>query len=127
MAYKVFIISTEKDADLVFDLARRLEKAGIKVLAKKTLASEAIDNRIRRSLGESDEVFVLLTDKSLNNERVTVLLGAAFGLHKPITAVIVGVREHELPPVVRSIRHLKYADVDDYISELQGHSEKVAA
>ncbi len=127
MTYKVFIISTQKDADLVLELARRLEKAGIKVLARKALASEAIDNRIRRSLGESNEVFVLLTDKSLNNERVTVLLGAAFGLHKPITPILVGVREHELPSMVRGMRHLKYAEVDDYISELRSRSEKVAA
>jgi hypothetical protein len=125
MTDKVFIISTQKDADLALELTRRLEKAGIKVLSKKFHGSDAIDNRIRRSLHQSEEVLVLLTDKALNNERITVLLGAAFGVHKPITAILVGVREHELPFRVHGMRHLKYAEVDEYISELQSRSEKV--
>jgi len=125
MAYKVFIISTQQDADLAIELTRRLEKMGTKVTSKKTYASEAINSQIRRSLDESDEVFVLLTEKSLDSERVTVLVGAAVGLHKPITAILVGVRENQLPLMVHGMRYLKYVEVDDYISELQSRSEKV--
>lgn len=54
-------------------------------------------------------------------------MGAAFGLHKPITAVLMGVREHEIPLMVQGMRRLKYADVDDYIAALQSRSERVFA
>ena len=127
MRYKIFIISTPKDADLTFELTRRLEKAGIKVLSKKFHGSDAIDNRIRRGLHQSEEVLVLLTENALNNERLTVLVGAAFGVHKPITAILVGVREHDNPFRVYGMRHLKYTEVDDYISELHNRPEGVLA
>ncbi|MCI0690458.1 toll/interleukin-1 receptor domain-containing protein [candidate division KSB1 bacterium] len=126
MTYKIFISAAQKDADLVMDLTRRLKKAGYKVLSKEFQPDEAIDRRIRQSLSESDEVLILVTDKSLNNPWVTPILGAAFGLHKPITAILVGVHEHEFPLMVQGMRHLKYAEVDDYISELQSRSVKVA-
>jgi len=125
MAYKVFVIATPKDGDLAVELTRRLEKAGIEVLSKKLHANGAIDNRLRKKLSASDEVFILLTDDSLNNERVAVLLGAALGLHKRITAILVGVREQELPSIIRGMRRLNYLDVVEYISELQSRSEKV--
>jgi hypothetical protein len=125
MAYKVFVIATPKDGDLAVELTRRLEKAGIEVLSKRFHANGAIDDRHRKKLGASDEVFILLTDDSLNNERVTVLLGAALGLHKRVTAILVGVREQELPSIIRGIRRLNYLDVVEYISELQSRSEKI--
>lgn len=88
---------------------------------------EAIDRRVRDSLSKSHEVFVLLTEHSLNNSWIVPTLGAAFGLHKPITAVLMGVREHEIPLMVQGMRRLKYADVDDYIAALQSRSERVFA
>ena len=127
MANKVFIISTPKDEDLTFELTQRLEKAGIKVLSKKFHGSDIIDDRIRRSLNQSEEVLVLLTANAVNDERLTVLLGAAFGVYKPLTAILVGVREQENPFRVYGMRHLKYAEVDDYISELRNRSEGVFA
>jgi hypothetical protein len=125
MIYKIFIGAASKDNDLVVDLAHRLKRAGYKVLAKKIQSEKDLDNRVRDSLGESNEVFILLTDHSLNSSWVTIILGAAYGLHKPITGILVGVREHELPVTVHGMRHIKYPEFDDYISELQNRSEKV--
>jgi hypothetical protein len=127
MAQKIFIAAASRDGDLVMDLARRFKKAGCKVLTKEFLPDEALDRRVRNSLSGSDEVFVLLTEHSLNGRWVIPILGAAFGLHKPITTVLIGVREHEFPLMVQGMRRLKYAEVDDYISELQSRSEKVFA
>jgi hypothetical protein len=115
MTYKIFICAAQKDADLVLDLTRRLQKAGHKVLSKQFQLDEALDRRVRRSLSESDELFILLTDKSLNAPWVIPIAGAAFGLHKPITAVLVGVSEQDIPLMVHGMRYLKYAEVDDYI------------
>jgi hypothetical protein len=127
MIYKIFIGTASKDNDLAMDLARKLKRAGYKVLAKKFQSEKDIDNRVRDSLGKSNEVFILLTENSLNKSWVPIILGAAFGVHKPITAILVGVREHENPLKIYGMRHLKYAEVDDYISELQNRSEKVFA
>jgi len=127
MATKVFIISTPEDEDLTFELTQRLEKAGIKVLSKKFHGSDVIDDRIRRGLNQSEEVLVLLTNNAVNDERLTILLGAAFGARKPITAILVGVREQENPFRVYGMRHLKYAEVNNYISVLTRRSERVFA
>jgi len=125
MAQKIFIGAASRDDDLVMDLDRRFKKAGYKVLAKEFLPDAALDRRVRNSLSESHEVFVLVTEHSLNNPWVVPILGAAFGLHKPITTVLMGVREHEFPLMVQGMRRLKYAEVDDYIDELSSRSEKV--
>jgi hypothetical protein len=125
MIYKIFIGAASKDNDLVVDLARRLKRAGYKVLAKKFQSEKDLDNRVRDSLGESNEMFILLTDHSLNSSWVTIILGAAFGVHKPITAILVGVREPDLPFRVHGMRYIKYPDFDGYISELQSQAEKV--
>jgi len=121
MSYKVFISASSKDNDLAQDLVHRLEKAGVKVSWFKLRVSAgenaAID--VNRGLREADEVIVLLTDHSIHSPRVIFEMGAASGLHKRVTPIVVGVEAEELPPMVRQRQYVRYADLHDYIADLE--------
>lgn len=120
MSYKIFISATYKDLDLARDLARRLEGAGVEVfeVGKSVAAGEAFGTKITRALQESDEIIVIFTANSIDNPNLIYELGAAFGLHKRVTPVVVGVQTTELPPMIQDLPYVKYSDVEDYIAKL---------
>ena len=111
MAYKVLISSTLKDLDLARDLAHRLESAGIKVSVERAAVSgAAIPIKITRELSRADEVFVILTEESLNSSKLMFEIGAASSLRKRITPVVVGL-ESGVPSLIRNLEYIKYADL----------------
>jgi len=118
MAYKVFISSTLKDIDLARDLAHRLESAGIKVNSGKPVA-ESISSKINRELSRADEVFVILTNESINNSHVMFEIGAASSLRKRITPVVVGLKPSSVPSLIRNLKYINYADLEGYIADLE--------
>jgi hypothetical protein len=119
MAYKVFISSTYKDIDLVRDLTRRLEEAGISAYsADKVVPGEKIDAAISRDLSNADEVVVILTDHSVNSPNLMFEIGAASSLRKRVTPVLVGLEKNDLPFVIERMKYIKYPDLPKYISEL---------
>jgi hypothetical protein len=121
MAYKVFISSTLKDVDLARDLAHRLESAGIKVnsVDQAAVSGEALPSRITRELSHADEVFVILTDESVNSSNLMFEIGAASSLRKRITPVIVGLEPRKVPSLIRNLKSVKYADLERYIVDLE--------
>ncbi|MBI3915191.1 MAG: toll/interleukin-1 receptor domain-containing protein [Chloroflexi bacterium] len=125
MAYKVFISALSQDKDLANDLAQRLKLTGVSVfLAEAPIhAGENIASKIDESLRESDEVIVLLSGSSINNSAVMFELGAAVGLHKKITPVIVGISEQELPSFVRAFPYIRYPDVESHFAKLGSQQE----
>ena len=121
MAYKVFISATHKDMDLARDLAHRLEEAGVKVFSveQTVVPGEQIVTKVNRGLRQADEVIVILTDSSINSPGVISEMGAAFGLHKRVTPVVVGIEPEDLPSLVKQMQYIRYADLYDYIAELK--------
>jgi hypothetical protein len=121
MAYKVFISSTLKDVDLARDLAHRLESAGIKVnsVDQAAVSGEALPSRITRELSHADEVFVILTDESVNSSNLMFEIGAASSLRKRITPVIVGIEPRKVPSLIRNLKYIKYPDLERYIVDLE--------
>ena len=119
MAYKVFVSSTVKDSDLARDLAQRLESAGLKVNSIEKVASgEPIPIRITRELRHADEVFVILTDESVNSSKLMFEIGAASSLRKRITPVVVGIEPGRVPSLIRQLKYIKYPDLERYIADL---------
>jgi len=126
MAYKVFISSTQRDIDVARDLARRLEDAGIKVFAVETsVPEESATASITRSLRDADEVIAILTDNSVNSQKVIYEMGAASGLHKRVTPLVVNVEESEIPPFVKN--YVRFAELPAYISELSKRATELKA
>ncbi|MBI3536714.1 MAG: toll/interleukin-1 receptor domain-containing protein [Chloroflexi bacterium] len=128
MAYKVFISSLSEDKDLANDLARRLKQAGAVVfLAEASIrAGENIAIKINEGLRESDEVIVLFSASSIDSPWVLSEMGAAFGLHKKVTPVIVGINENELPPLVKKLSYIRYPDVENHFAKLGSKQEHPA-
>jgi hypothetical protein len=120
VSYKVFISSTSKDIDLAQDLARRLKTAGIDVNALETAtARETISSKINRDLSQADEVFVILTDESVNNSNLMFELGVASSLRKRVTPIIVGLKPGNVPSLIKSLSYIKYPDLERYIARLE--------
>lgn len=115
MAYKVFVSSTLKDLDLARDLAHRLASAGIKVnsVDKAAVSGAAIPIKITRELRHADEVFVILTDESVNSSSLM------FEIRKRITQVVVGLEPSRVPSLIRNLKYIRYPDLGRYIADLE--------
>ena len=120
MAYKVFISSTLKDLDLARDLAHRLESAGFKVnsVEKGVASGAAVPIKITRELSNADEIFVILTEESVNSSKLMFQSGAASTLRKRITPVVVGIEPNKVPSLIRNLKYIKYPDLERYIADL---------
>ena len=117
MPYKVFISSTQRDIDVARDLARRIEEAGVRVFpVEDTAPGDGKAVSVTRSLREADEVIVILTDNSVNSPWVLYEMGAASGLHKRVTPLVVNVEDSEIPPFVK--KYVRFAELPAYIAEL---------
>jgi len=117
MPYKVFISSTQRDIDVARDLARRIEEAGVRVFPlEETAPGDSVAASVTRSLREADEVIVILTDNSVNSPGVLYEMGAASGLHKRVTPLVVNVEDSEIPPFVK--KYVRFAELPSYIAEL---------
>ena len=117
MAYKVFISSTHRDIEVARDLARRLEEAGVSVFpVDETVPGDSAISWVKRSLKEADEVIVILTDNSVHSPGVIYEMGAASGLHKRVTPLLVNVQDSEIPPFFKT--YVRFAELPAYIAEL---------
>lgn len=117
MPYKVFISSTQRDIDVARDLARRLNDAGVIVFpVDETVPEETAVRWVTRSLKEADEVIVILTDNSVHSPGLIYEMGAASGLHKRVTPLVVNVQDSDIPPFVK--KYVRFAELPSYIAEL---------
>jgi len=116
---KVFIHSSSKDIDIVQDLAHRLEAAGIEV--HWVSGSARSDKEIRitnRALREADEIFVILTKESVDDPNLMAALGAAYSTRRHITAIVVGLQTSQIPSLIKSLKYIKYPDLNRYIADM---------
>jgi hypothetical protein len=125
MSYSVFISSKRKDLDVAQDLAKRLDKAGLKVITpvKSIDDSENFKKRID-SLKKADEVLVLVTVNSVDSKRLTFDMGVATSLEKRLTPIVLGVQSKKLPSIFKEMDYIKYADMDSFISKLKQRAEE---
>lgn len=111
------------------DLAKRLNKSGLKVV-KVVTPSEGVNAReyleamIREALRGVSEVIIILTKHSVNNQWLLFEIGAATSLGKHITPLIQGIEPKELPELIKQMEYVKYADLDKYISKLKRLAEE---
>src|SRR5436305_6501596 len=125
MRYSVFISSTHEDLELARDLERRLKEVKVRVypVEKSATLGKDILLEFKKGVHQADEVFVLLTGRSVENPRVLSEMGASFGLNKRVTPVLVNVVEAELPEFITK-RSVKFAELPAYISKLKTRTEE---
>lgn len=116
MGYKVFIHSSFKDIDIVQDLANRLQLAGIEAhWANESTRSDKTIRATNKALNDADEIFVILTSESVNNPTLMADLGAAFSTRRRVTPIVVGLVASQIPPLIKSLKYIKYPDLSGYI------------
>ncbi len=119
MAYKVFIHSSSKDIDIVRDLANRLELAGIEAhWANESARSDKTIRATNKALMDADENFFILTNESVDNPNLMILLGEDVSLRRRVTPVVVGLETSQVPSLIKSLKYIKYADLNRYIVDL---------
>lgn len=125
MAYKIFIDLKREDKDLGNDLTLRLEAAGVQVLPLDEIDETDFKIKSNSGLRQADEVILLLTPNSVDSKRLVFDMGVVASLEKPITAIVRGVEPKDLPPLINETIYIDYADLDKYISKLQGRTSAV--
>ena len=116
---KVFIHSSSKDIDIVQDLAHRLEAAGVEThWANESARSDKTIRATNKALNDANEIFVLLTSESVDDPNLMVDLGAAFSTRRRVTPVVVGLEASQVPSLIKSLKYIKYPDLNRYIVDL---------
>jgi TIR domain len=121
MAHRIFISASYKDRDLARDLQHRLHQAGFaaKYSELTPLAGSSFEKKFMELLKSADEIIVILSSTSVENLWMMYEIGAASSLRKKITAIVVGLEDKELPPVIKQLPHIRYNEFPDYISKLE--------
>lgn len=127
MAYKVFITSAPKDIDLVRDLAQRLEDVGIEVHSvvdeadgpTATKSNKSTEKALKNALSNSDEIFVILTNESMDDPRLMFFLGLVSSWLTRVTPVVVGLETSKIPSLIKSLKYIRYPDLGRYIANLE--------
>jgi uncharacterized protein YwgA len=109
-----------KDLEVARDLAERLEKVGVHVSLSDAGANVKGNwlLSLEQRIWGSDEVIVLLTRNSVNNQSLMLEMGAALGMHKRVTAVSVGVPQTTMTES-QQVDYVSYADLTGYIEGLR--------
>ncbi|HYY97208.1 MAG TPA: toll/interleukin-1 receptor domain-containing protein, partial [Pyrinomonadaceae bacterium] len=108
------------DLELARDLERRLKEAGVRVYSaeKSSTPGDNILSKFKKQLHEADEVIVILTGKSVDSPSILSEIGAAHGLNKRVTPVLVNVEPKELPPFIGK-NFVKFAELPGYIAAVK--------
>jgi hypothetical protein len=121
--YRVFLSHSHKDHWIAKQCARILaERSGGRVetfLDEKDIeVGESIADSIRTSIEQCDEFLVLLSRYSKDRPWVLIEMGAAWGLRKPIIAVIDKVGPKEMPDIISPYKATDLNDFDQYVDQL---------
>jgi len=118
MSYKVFISSTFKDVAVAKELADKLEEVGVKVYSveRNAQGGDTIITKAKQTLSNADEVFLIVTNNSVDSQGLASEMGLAFSLHKPITPVVKGLKKHELPPMLQHMKYIKFEELPKHLS-----------
>jgi len=121
--HRVFVSYSHKDRWIAKQLVRLIEERGegrVKVFLdeKDIEAGQSIADSVRESIEQCDEFVVLLSRYSKDRPWVLIEMGAAWGLKKPIIAIIDKIAPKEMPDIVSPYKAVDLNDSDQYINQL---------
>jgi len=103
--YRVFLSHSHKDRWIAKQCARLIEEAAkprVEVFfdEKDIEGGQSIPDSVRTGIEKCDEFVVLLSRYSKDRPWVLIEMGAAWGLRKPIIAIIDKIGPNEMPDIV---------------------------
>jgi hypothetical protein len=120
----VFFSYSHKDRWIARQCVRLIEEGGggrVKAfLDEKDIdAGQSIAESVRTNIQQCDEFVVLLSRYSKDRPWVLIEMGAAWGLQKPIIAVIDKIGPKEMPDIISPYKAIDLNDFDEhYIKQL---------
>lgn len=82
-------------------------------------AGQSIADSVRTSIEDCDEFVVLLSHNSMGRPWVLIEMGAAWGLRKPIIAVIDKTGPNDMPDIIKPFKAIDLNDFDEYLTQLR--------
>jgi hypothetical protein len=121
--YRIFLSHSHKDRWIAKQCARLIEERGKGRLSvfldeKDIEAGQQIAESIRRSIEQCNEFVVLLSRYSKDRPWVLIEMGAAWGLRKPIVAIIDKIGPKEMPDIISLHKAIDLNDFDQYANQL---------
>lgn len=123
VAYRVFLSHSHKDRWIAKQRARLISEAAkprIEVFfdEKDIEGGQSIADTVRVGIERCDELVVLLSRYSKDRPWVLIEMGAAWGLRKPIVAIIDKIGPKEMPDILSPHKAIDLNDFDQYITQL---------
>jgi len=123
MRYRVFFSHSHKDRWIARQCARLIEEGGkphvgVFVDEKEIEGGQSIPEAVRAGIEQCDEFVVLLSRYSKDRPWVLIEMGAAWGLRKPIVAIIDKIGPKEMPDIINAYKAIDLNDFDQYITQL---------
>jgi hypothetical protein len=120
--YRVFLSHSHKDRWIARQCARLIEevaKPHVEVFfdEKGIEGGQSIPDSVRTGIERCDESVVLLSRYSKDRPWVLIEMGAAWGLRKPIIAVIDKIGPKEMPDIISPYKAIDLNDFDQYINQ----------
>jgi hypothetical protein len=121
--YRVFLSHSHKDRWIAKQCTRLIEEAGkprigVFLDEKDIEGGESIPDSVRTAIEQCDEFVVLLSRYSKDRPWVLIEMGAAWGLRKPIVAVIDKIGPKEMPDIISPHKAIDLNDFDQYLHQL---------
>jgi len=122
VAYRVFLSHSYKDRWIARQCARLIEEAAkpqVEVFfdEKDIEGGQSIPDSIRTAIERCDEFVVLMTRYSKDRSWVLTEVGAAWGLRKPIIAIMDKVGPKEMPDILNPYKAIDLNDFNQYIEQ----------
>jgi hypothetical protein len=120
--YRVFLSHSHKDRWIARQCARLIEEAAkphVEVFfdEKDIEGGQPIPDSIRMGIEKCDEFVVLLSRYSKDRPWVLIEVGAAWGLRKPIVAIVDKIGPKEMPDILNPYKAIDLNDFDQYINQ----------
>ncbi len=121
-AYSVFLSHSHKDRWIARQCARLIEEAARPLVEvfldeKDIEGGQSIPDSVRTAIERCDEFVVLMSRYSISSSWVLAEMGAAWGLRKPIIAIVDKIGPKELPDIVGYYKAIDLNDFDQFIEQ----------
>jgi hypothetical protein len=119
--FRIFLSHSSKDKWIARQCAFHLEKLpGVEVfLDEKDIEfGQSIPDSVRTGIENCDEFLVLLSRYSKDRPWVLIEMGAAWGLRKPIVAMIDKIEPKEMPDIISPHKAVDLNEFEIYLKQV---------
>ena|ERR1017187_4453777 len=116
----VYLAYSRVDPALAAEVKNRLAEDGLEIHSALNAAADyELAVRIREAIKESDVLVILATPAQIRSSWLTLEVGVAYALAKPIFLLTKDLPEESVPPHLQWIPRIAFEDVDKLAAAIQ--------